>query len=535
MAIGRLYPPLRRIRNFLELTRAERIIAFIHKYVVVPEGNLQGNPMQLLPFQQEFIRDVYDNPKGTRRAYLSIGRRNGKTGLIAALLLAHIIGPEAVKNSQIASGARSREQAALVFNLAVKMINANPELNGDGDPRKSLVRIVPSSKKIIGLAMNVEFRALSAEAGSNHGMGLRLAILDEAGQVKGEHDPFVEALETSMGSYDDALLLAISTQAATDKDMFSVWLDDAGDDPQIVSHVYTAPEDCDLMDEDAWRVANPALGVFRSEVDLRQKMAEAQRLPSKENSVRWLFLNQRIDADAPFVSPGVWMENGGSPEPINGPVFAGLDLSEVSDLTAFVAISQQGNSEWGVHPTFWLPGDGLLEKARADRVPYDRWFKDGKLLTSPGRTVDYSFVAEYLRGFCDQHDVRRIAFDRWNFRHLRPWLEKAGFRDEELEGDSAIFKEMGQGFASMSPALRDLEAALLEGKLRHGAHPVLEMCARNAVVEADAAGNRKLTKKKSRGRIDGMVSLAMALSVAVDDRKEGGSMDDYFAALSGAA
>lgn len=478
--------------------------------------------MRLLPFQERFIREVYDNPNGTRRAYLSIARRNGKTGLIAALLLAHIVGPEAVKNSQIASGARSREQAALVFSMAVKMINASPEISGNGDPRKALVRVVPSSKRIVGLMRNVEFRALSAEAGSNHGMGLRLAILDEVGQVKGDFDPFIEAVETSMGSYDDALLLAISTQAATDGDLFSMWLDDAGEDPQIVSHVYTAPEDCDLSDEEAWRAANPALGVFRSEVDMRQKMQEAMRLPSKENSARWLLLNQRIDADAPFVAPAIWAENGGPVEPIGGPVFAGLDLSEVADLTAFVAIAPQGEKEWGVHPTFWLPGDNLEERTRSDRVPYSTWHRQGHLLTAPGRTVDYEYVARWLFDFCSGKDVRRIAFDRWNFRHLKPWLEKAGFNAGHLEGDDAIFKEMGQGFASMSPALRDLEAALLQGKIRHGAHPILESCARNAVVESDAAGNRKLTKKKSRGRIDGMVALAMALSVAVDDRKENG-------------
>jgi phage terminase large subunit-like protein len=108
-------------------------------------------------------------------------------------------------------------------------------------------------------------------------------------------------------------------------------------------------------------------------------------------------------------------------------------------------------------------------------------------------------------------DVRKLAFDRWNFRHLKPWLLKAGFTEEELE---AKFEEFGQGFQSMSPALRTTESALLSQKVAHGGHPVLTMCMENAVVMMDPAGGKKLSKAKSRGRIDGAVSLVMAMAVA---------------------
>jgi phage terminase large subunit-like protein len=117
-----------------------------------------------------------------------------------------------------------------------------------------------------------------------------------------------------------------------------------------------------------------------------------------------------------------------------------------------------------------------------------------------------------------------MAFDRWNYRHLRPWLEKAGFSPEEMER----FVEFGQGYASMSPALRDLESLVLNGKLQHDGHPVLTMCAANAVVQTDPAGNKKLVKNKSAGRIDGMVALAMACSVAATEEIEetGSYLDD---------
>jgi phage terminase large subunit-like protein len=491
------------------LTRGERVIEFIHRHCRVPEGNLVGKPLRLMEFQKKFIREVYDNPSGTSRAYLSIGRKNGKTALIACLALAHLVGPEARLNSQIISGARSRKQAALVYKLAEKMVRLNPALS-------KIIRPTPSEKLLVGLPMNVEYQAISAEAGTAHGLSPVLAILDEVGQVKGPYDAFVEAITTAQGAHEDPLLLAISTQAATDNDLFSRWLDDAAaaNDSRTVCHLYTAPEDCELDDKEAWRAANPAMGEFRSLQDLEDFAEKAKRQPTEENTFRWLYLNQRIEAFAPFVNKGVWQACNSKPAPLDGlPVYGGLDLSEVSDLTALVLVAP-ADGVFNVHPTFWLPGDGLAEKSRADRVPYDVWARDEFLSPTPGRTVDYGFVAEYLRGLFDRYDVRKIAFDRWNWRHLKPWLAKAGFTEDQLEGDHAVFEEFGQGYKSMSPALRDLEAALLNGQIAHGGHPVLTMCAANAVVQPDEAGNKKLTKKKSRGRIDGMVALTMAMSVA---------------------
>ena len=473
-----------------------------------------------MEFQKRFILELYDNPAGTKRAYLSIGRKNGKSALIAALALAHIVGPEARQNSQIVSGALSQKQAALIFKLMQKMIALDETLR-----RKDVTRVVPSQKQIIGLRMNVEYQALSAEAGTAHGLSPALAILDETGQIKGPHDDFVEAIVTSQGAYDNPLLIAISTQAATDNDLYSRWLDDAASsqDPRIVSHVYTAPADCDLMDMEAWKAANPALGEFRSLADMEDLAAIADRLPSEENSFRWLYLNQRIEATSPFISRKTWAACDAPPVPLakGSVVYGGLDLSEVSDLTALVLVSPEqdgliapAKTVWQVHPTFWLPGFGLREKAKADRVPYDLWHKQGFLQAPDGPTVDYEFVAAHLWDVHQRYDVRKIAFDRWNWRHLKPWLLKAGFVEAELEGDDAIFEPMGQGFASMSPALRDLESAVLNGALAHGDHPVLTMCAANAVVQMDPAGNRKLAKHKSRGRIDGLQALAMAMSVA---------------------
>lgn len=488
------------------MTRGERVIAFIELVCIVPEGKLVGQPVKLLPFQKDFILAIYDNPAQTRRAYLSIGRKNGKSTLIACILLVHLVGPEAVLNSQIVSGARSRDQAAIIFKLARMMVELSPKLMNE-------IRIVPSTKILVGRELNTEYSALAAEGKTAHGKSPVLALLDEVGQVVGPQDDFTDAITTSQGAHEHPLLIAISTQAPTDADLFSVWLDDAksSGDPKIVCHLHTAEPDCELDDEKEWKRANPSIGIFRSREDVVEQAKQAERMPSQEANFRVLTLNQRVNRNSPAIAPGVWKANGGKVKDWGGaPVYAGLDLSQMADLTALVSMAQV-DEEWHVRPKFWLPADTLTEKTRLDKVPYDIWAKEGLLETTPGKSVDYEFIAHALKNFCNEHNVVKIAFDRWRFEYLRPCLLRAGFDDETLEG---LFEDFGQGYKSMSPAFQSLETALLNETVRHGNHPVLTMCASNAVVTMDPAGNRKLDKSKAVGRIDGMVALTMAFGVA---------------------
>lgn len=491
-----------------KVKRSTLIIKFIETFCKVPEGKLVGQPIKLAAFQKRFIREVYDNPAVTRRAYLSIARKNAKSATIACLLLAHLVGPEAVRNSQIVSGARSRDQAALIFNLAQKMIQLDETLTDN-------IRVIPSGKRLIGLPLNVEYAALSAEAKTKHGLSPVLAILDEVGQVTGPQDDFVDAITTAQGAHDRPLLIAISTQAPNDGDLFSVWLDDAetSKDPRIVSHVYAAPEGADVLDESAWKAANPALGLFRSYDDIKEQAIQASRMPSAENTFRNLCLNQRISQVASFVSRDVWQSCGEALDfDPSLPVYGGLDLSARTDLTALVLIQPQGNLI-AVRPYFFVPSAGLVERSKRDRVPYDVWYKQGYLLTTPGATVDYAFVADELANILGDYDVEAIAYDRWRMDILKKELENIG-----VDLPLAPF---GQGFKDMSPAIDAVEAALLNGQVRHAGHPVLTMCAANSVLSRDPAGNRKLDKHKAIGRIDGMVAMAMAFgAMSMSDKIE---------------
>lgn len=465
-----------------------------------------GQPVLLRGWQRDEFRKIYDNPAGTRRAIISFGRKNAKTTKAAFILLLHLEGPEAKPNSQLYSAAQSRDQAAILFNLAAKMVRMSPDLI-------AVTTVRDTAKQLFCPELGTLYRALSAEASTAYGLSPVLTIHDELGQVKGPRSELYEALETATGAQESPLSVIISTQAPTDADLLSVLIDDAlaGHDPRTVVSLHTAPPEEDPFSEESIRKANPAFGDFLNAKEVLAMAEDARRMPSREAEYRNLVLNQRVEASSPFVSRSLWASCGGVPKSLKGvPVYGGLDLSSVNDLTALVLIGKIDGT-WNVKPKFWLPKDGLAEKSRKDRVPYDVWERDGHLNAAPGKSVDYRFVAKELRLFFDFLDIRKIAFDRWGFKHLKPWLLEAGFTEKQIEDH---FEEFGQGYQSISPALRELESEILNGRIAHGNHPVLTMCAANAVVQSDPAGNRKLAKDKSSGRIDGMVALTMAIGVA---------------------
>lgn len=482
-----------------ELTRGQRNIEWIEHHCRIPDGKFVGRPVTLTAHQKRWVISIYDSP--TRLFILSMARKNAKTAMASFLLLLHLCGPEAKPNSQLYSAAQSREQAAILFSLAAKIVRMSPDLS-------EYVLIRDTAKQLFCAELGTLYKALSAEASTSYGLSPAFVVHDELGQVKGPRFELYEALETAAAAQESPLSIVISTQAPTDADLLSLLIDDAltGADPRNKVEFYSAPIELDPFSEEAIRAANPHFDNFMNQDEVFRQASDAKRLPSREAAYRNLILNQRVEAHNPFIARAIWDENGAEPEPLDGQaVYGGLDLSSVSDLTALVLVTDAGD----VYPTFWLPEEGLAEKSRTDRVPYDVYAEHGYLETTPGRAIEYEFIAQYLRDLFDKCEVIKIGFDRYNMRFLKPWLERAGFSEEELER----FVEFGQGFVSMSPAIRELEARLLGTKLKHGKHPVLANCAYNAVAVSDPAGNRKFDKKKTTGRIDGMVALAMAVGV----------------------
>jgi phage terminase large subunit-like protein len=328
----------------------------------------------------------------------------------------------------------------------------------------------------------------------------------------------VDAITTAQGAYDRALMIIISTQAASDLDLLSILIDDAltGEDVHTVCRVYAAAKDCPLSDEAQWAAANPAMGSFRSYTDMKKLAEKARRIPSFSPTFRNLNLNQRVEATSPFITQEVWRNGSVDLVPHDGiyPVWSGLDLSAISDLTAWVGIWRAGG-RWNVTARFWAPEVGLLERVKRDKVPYDVWAQQGLLTLTPGPTVDYDFVAAEVLEMSAGMKLQALAFDRWRIEIFKAALA----RQEASQAFVDLMTPFGQGYQSMSPAMDALETEFLANRIAHGAHPILTMCAANAVVVKDEAGNRKLTKRKSTGRIDGMVALLMAAGACAENMR----------------
>jgi phage terminase large subunit-like protein len=430
-----------------------------------------------------------------------MARKNAKTALAAFLLLLHLVGPEARPNSQLYSAAQSRDQAAILFTLAAKVVRMSPDLN-------ACVVVRDAAKQLLCPDKGTLYRALSADASTAYGLSPVFTVHDELGQVRGPRSELYEALETASAAQEAPLSIIISTQAPADADLLSVLIDDAktGRDERTKLVLYTADDSVDPFSDEAIRQANPHFDVFMNQQEVRDQAEAARRMPSAENSYRNLILNQRVNLVNPFIARDVWEACAGAGGDFIGDVFLGLDLSVRQDLTALVAVGRDKAGFWSVQCHFFTPLNGLEERARRDRTPYDLWVKQGWITATPGSSVDYEIVAEKMLELADEYHVVKVAFDRYRMKELEGCLSRMG-RELPLE-------PFGQGFVSMAPALDALEAELLNGRVRHGGNPVLRMCAVNAVVTKDPAGNRKLDKSKATGRIDGMVSLVMAMSVA---------------------
>ena len=405
------------------------------------------------------------------------------------------------------SAAQSRDQAGVLFKLAAKIVGLSPKI-------QPVIQIKETAKELHCAQLGTSYKALSAEVSTSFGLNPALMIFDELGQERGPRSALFEALQTAVGAQENPLTIIISTQAARDGDIMSILIDNAlaGHDPSTVLRFSTAPVDADPFSEETIRLANPAYDLFMNKREVLAQAADAERMSASRAGYRNLVLNQRIETSSPFIEPSVWLACGDRPMDIRGcSVTVGVDLSSANDLTAVVVVHSDADTGIShVRPFFWLPADGLRDKAQHDHVPYDDWLEQGYLEVTPGASVQYEFIAERLKNIFDEHRVTKLAYAPWGFSFLKPCLVRVGFSDNMFE---QTFVEFRQGSKTMTPALRATEVLCLDRKLRHGKHPILTMCMNNAVVEGDETA-RKLSKRRSNGRIDGAVALVMAIGIA---------------------
>ncbi|MDD5234484.1 MAG: terminase large subunit, partial [Syntrophales bacterium] len=466
--------------------RVKRIIQFIEQ-LTVPSGKGEGKPFKLNRAERRFIQDVYGPVYRTgnqflrivRRAVLSMARKNGKTAFIACLALVHLVGPEAIKNGEIYSAATEREQAAIVFKYAAQIVRADKEL-------ESLIKIVDSTKTMVCFSNGSIYRAISAEAGSKFGLNPTVVIYDELAQARNRD--LYDALDTSMAARLEPLYIVISTQSNDPQHILSQLIDDglSGRDPSTVCHLYAVPDDAEnvFTDEKLWKLANPALGDFRSLPEMRTAAKRAVRMPSFEQSFRNLYLNQRVDAQSPLIPRSEWMACQGDAEiPLGSEIYLGLDLSGKTDLTALVGVT--AGEQDRVKAWFWKPKETLLEHEKRDRVPYTVWRNQGFIETTPGRAIQYDWIAARLAQIHKDYVVLGMAFDRYRIDDLMKAMADIGLdayidsKDKQRSGALRLVP-WGQGFKDITPAVEALEGSILDRRFVHDGNPVLTWNISNA-------------------------------------------------------
>lgn len=509
---GKQLPP----GAYFDEEAADRAVRFFGLLTLV-EGRGAGERWKLMPWMEhEVVRPLFGwkRENGTRlyrTCWTEIPRKNAKTTLAAGIALYSLVA-DGEPAAQVIMGARDRMQARLCFELARKLVAASPALTKRCRAVRSYIEH-PKSGSVL--------RAVSAEAAGQHGLNASCVIIDE---VHAHRDRELwDVLATSVGARAQPIVFGITTAGVYDP--FSIAWEQHDyavrvakgelQDPTFLGVIYGAEKDDDWKDPAVWAKANPSLGVSITEDYLREEMTRAQVSPARQTTFRQLHLGVWTTEVQRWIDPDAW-KTCAEPlrEPVRHmPVYAGLDLSSTTDVSALVLLRRHDDDTYDAEPYFWLPEADLAERERRDRQPYRQWATEGHITLTPGNLVDYGFIKAKIFELADRYPGITIAYDPWNATGLVT----------ELIGAGLPCLPTRQGYATMSAPTKELERMVLSKRLRHAGHPVLETHVTAALCTTDPAGNIKVNKASSNARVDGCVATIMALNSALLS----GSADSY--------
>jgi phage terminase large subunit-like protein len=501
-------------------------VGFIRN-LTLTEGRWAGRPFVLLPWQEKIVRDFYgtvreDGRRQYRYLYMEVPKKNGKSGLAAALGLYHLMA-DGEMGAEVYVCAADRNQASIIYNAAKSMVEVDPDLDADQGGR---LQVRDSAKAIFDPASGSVLKVMSSDAFSKHGYKPSCVIFDEL-HAQPKRDLW-DVMTFGAGDAREQPVWIVLTTAGKDPDRASIgWevhqkaLDIRNgieDNDFWYVAVYGAPDslpagemEAQLTDEDLWFECNPSLGILIDLETVRQDAKEARRSPSKERLFRWLRLNQWIK-----VVETVWLpldvfdgcEGEFSPadmmngfdergRPVKGPpCFLGFDLGATMDLSAAVLVfpPPDGLQEWRKLYFCWVPSAKVERRTILDGANYWDWAQEGFITVTEGNAVDYTRIEQDIRKILRFYNVEAVGGDQWNSRHITQLLA--------ADFDQVIFMEIRQTIAGMSVAMKQIERLSLAGRLIHRGHPVARYCWNNVAVYEDGNENKKPMKNKSRGRID---------------------------------
>lgn len=491
---------------------ANKAVSFIN-CLKHTKGEWYGQAFELIDWQEQIIRDVFGimKPNGYRQfntAYIEIAKKQGKSELAAAVALLLTCG-DFEHGGEVYGCASDRQQASIVFDVAVEMVEQCPAL-------KARIKPVLSQKRLVYKPLGSFYQVLSAEAYTKHGLNVHGVVFDELHaqpnrqlfdvMTHGSGDARKQPLYfliTTAGNDTHSICYEVHQKA---KDI----LEGRKVDPTFYPVIYGADEDDDWTDPKVWAKANPSMGITVDIEKIQIACESAKQNPAEENLFRQLRLNQWVKQSVRWMPMEKWDKCSFVTDPkslVGRQCYGGLDLSSTTDITAFVLVfpPEYDDDKYIILPYFWIPEDNLDLRVRRDHVPYDIWEKQGFLHTTEGNVVHYGFIENFIEELGLQYNIREIAFDRWGAVQMTQNLGNLGF----------TVVPFGQGFKDMSPPTKELMKLTLEEKLAHGGHPVLRWMMDNIFIRTDPAGNIKPDKEKSTEKIDGAVATIMALDRAI--------------------
>ena len=503
--------------------KADRAVTFIEN-LCHTKGKWAGTPFWLLPWQEQLIRDIFGivKPDGNRQfrtAFVEICKKVGKSELAAAVAL-YLLYADNEPSAEVYGAAADRQQASIVFDVAKQMVEMSPALM-----KRS--KLMAATKRIVNYGNAGYYQVLSAEVGGKHGFSVSGLVFDEIHTqpnrqlydvlIKGSSDARQNPLHfiiTTAGNDRHSIAFELHTKAVD-------ILEGRRVDPTFYPVVYGLKDDEDWEDEANWYKVNPSLGYTVDIERLRDAYREAKQNPADEITFKWLRMNMWVSSTTAWIPDAIYMR-GNEPIDMNAlegrDCYAGLDLSSTGDITALVLMfpPRDMDEKYIVLPFFWVPEDTIPRRVKANSVPYDVWEKQGHILATEGNVIHYDFIEKFIYDLAEKYHILEIAVDRWNATQMI----------QNLEGEGFTIVPFGQGFSSMSAPTKEFYRLLMEGQIIHGGHPVLRWMAGNVVIDTDPAGNIKVTKAKSKEKIDGIVAAIMALDRCIRQEGQSGSVYD---------
>ena len=497
--------------------KADRAVKFIEN-LCHTKGKWAGKRFWLLPWQEQLIRDIFgiikpDGYRQFRTAFVEICKKVGKSELAAAVAL-YLLYADNEPSAEVYGAAADRQQASIVFDVAKQMVEMSPALL-----KRS--KLMTATKRIANYGNSGYYQVLSAEVGGKHGFSVSGLVFDEI-HTQPNRQLYDVLTKGSSDARQNPLHFIITT-AGTDRHSIAYELhtkavdilEGRRVDPTFYPVVYGLKDDEDWEDEANWYKVNPSLGYTVDIERLRDAYREAKQNPADEVTFKWLRLNMWVSSTVAWIPDAIFMKGN---EEIDLPAlegrdcYGGLDLSSTGDITALVLMfpPRDEDEKYILLPFFWVPEETIPQRVKAASVPYDIWEKQGYLLSTEGNVIHYDFIEKFINDLAEKYHIVEIAVDRWNATRMI----------QNLEGDGFTMVPFGQGFASMSGPTKDFYRLLMEGQIIHGGHPVLRWMAGNVVVDTDPAGNIKVTKAKSKEKIDGIVAAIMALDRCIRNQTE---------------